>query len=92
MTPQEQITKDIGRKCADDVNAAIRRNQMLVGSRQDSLIIAMYAAATSVGAVTGTFSAMTGGPALPDAEAIDDVWLNLLRPMVLGQLSSEARA
>jgi hypothetical protein len=87
MTEQDVILADIGRKCADDVSDAINRNMKLAGGQRGALIIAAYATAASCGATTGAFAAYEGkATANIDADDIDAVWTQFIRPMMLGKL------
>lgn len=84
------VEKDIGRKCGDDVAGAIRRNMALMLDRRGKMIVASYAAATAIGAANGAFAAYMGGPEEIDAKFVDQLWADILRPMVLGELASAA--
>ena len=43
------IVKDIGRKAADDVSAAMNRNLAIVDGLEAQLAVSAYAAATAIG-------------------------------------------
>lgn len=86
----DEIIKDIGRKCGDDVSAAIRRNMLLMADQRGAMIVATYAAAAAIGAASGAFAAFLDGPAEVDAATIDEMWTEILRPMVLGQNAGDA--
>lgn len=88
MNENDQIIQDIGRKCAEDVSGAIRRNMLLMLDGRGKMMIASYAAATAIGAANGAFAAYLGGPTAIDEQFVDQLWDDILRPMVLGQLSS----
>lgn len=92
MPPHDQIVADIGRKCADDVAGAIRRNMRLTDSQREAMIVSAYAAAAAIGAANGAFAAFMNGPGDIDAAFVDQLWSEFLRPMVLGELVSGARS
>lgn len=84
----EQIIKDIGRKCASDVGDAIRRNMSLVTGKREMMIVTAYAAASAFGAANGAFAAFMHGPSAEiDAQFVDQLWVEFIRPMVLGNLN-----
>ena len=82
----DTIIKDIGRKCADDVGDAIRRNMQLMGDKRGKMIVATYAAASAIGAANGAFAALAEGPLTIDEAFVDQCWAEVLRPMILGQI------
>jgi hypothetical protein len=88
----DQILQDIGRKCGEDVSAAIGRNMLLFDGKREAMIIATYGAATAIGAANGAFSAYMDGPDAIDANLVDQLWAEILRPMILGDLSQAAIA
>lgn len=90
----DQLHKDIGRKCADDVSDAIRRGFQLVENDHGAVIVAAYAAAAAFGAAGGAFAAYAGKSPDLTADSIDDLWAGFIRPMMLGQLiaTTPARA
>jgi len=90
MLKHGNIEQDIGRKCADDVAAAIRRNVALMADRRGKMIVASYAAATAIGAANGAFAAFMDRPAAIDEKFVDQLWGEFIRPMVLGELSKVA--
>ena len=90
MLKHGNIEQDIGRKCADDVAAAIRRNVALMADRRGKMIVASYAAATAIGAANGAFAAFMDGPAAIDEKFVDQLWGEFIRPMVLGELAKVA--
>ena len=91
MTPEQQIISDIGRKCADDVSQAIRRNFQLVEGSEAALVIASYAAVSAFGAAGGAFAAHTDGPPTLDEATIDALWQGYIRPMLTGDFVREAK-
>lgn len=93
MTPPDSIggseaglIKDIGRKCADDVADAIRRNMLLMGDKRSKMIVTAYGASAAIGAANGAFAAMADGPLEIDEAFVDQCWSEILRPMILGQI------
>lgn len=82
----DPITADLGRKCADDVSAAIHRTLQLCDDRKQAMIVAAFAAAAAVGASTGSYCAFADKDM--DEATIDNWWAMFLRPMALGQLST----
>lgn len=86
LTAGDAIAKDIGRKCSDDVGAAIRRNMSLMTDQRGAFMIAAYGAATAIGSATGAFSALADDIPEPDEQMIDEMWRDFLRPLALGQL------
>ncbi len=86
----DEILKDIGRKCSDDVAAAVRRNIHLMGDRRGKMIVATYGAAAAIGAANGAFAAFMDGPDEIDAVFVDKIWAEILRPMILGDLADVA--
>lgn len=81
----DQITRDIARKCGDDVSAAIHRNMALVGGATPMTQVAFSGAASALGAAAGSVLAvhfmMGGDKEAPDVVA-DRVW-SMLRPLVV---------
>lgn len=88
VEPADAITRDIGRKCADDVGDAIRRNMQLMGDKRGKMIVATYGAATAIGAANGAFAAMADGQLTIDEAFVDQCWAEVLRPMILGQIAA----
>ncbi len=86
MSAADAIAKDIGRKCADDVSAAIKRNMHLMPDRRGKFLVAAYAAVTGIAAATGAFAATIGGGPDPDEQMVDELWAEFFRPLALGQL------
>jgi len=86
----DAIVKDIGRKCSDDVAAAIRRNMLLMGDAREKVIVAAYGATAAFGAASGAFAAMSDGPAEMDAANVDAMWAAFIRPMILGDFARAA--
>lgn len=87
LEDEDGLVKDIGRKCADDVGDAIRRNMQLMGDRRGKMIVATYGAATAIGAANGAFAAVMDGHKQIDEVFVDKVWAEILRPMILGQIA-----
>lgn len=85
----ERVIRDVGRKCGDDVSGAIRRNVALMESQRGAMIVTTYAAAAAIGAANGAFNAFMNGPDKIDEALVDQLWADLLRPMVVGELSRE---
>lgn len=90
------IIKDIGRKCADDVSDAIKRNMQLIPDQRGKFLVAVYAAVTGIASASGAFAATTGMGTEPNERMIDELWAEFFRPLAIGQLPSfvedEARA
>lgn len=86
----DQIIKDIGRKCAEDVAGAIRRNMLLFNGKRELMIVATYGAAAAIGAANGAFAAYMDAPDSIDEKLVDQLWAEILRPMILGDLSEAA--
>lgn len=86
----DQLAKDMGRKCADDVSAAIRRNMQLMPDRHGKMVVSTYAAAAAIGAANGAFAAMAEGPLEIDEAFVDQCWSEILRPMILGQIGGRS--
>lgn len=82
------IVRDIGRKCGDDVGSAICRNMQLVDTPRDRMMVAMYGASAALGNATGAWLGSMGLPCEPVAGDFDQLWRELLRPMVLGHLGA----
>lgn len=83
---EDRIAKDIGRKCSDDVSAAIHRNMNLMTTQRGAFMVAAYGAATAIGAASGAFSALADDIPQPNEAMIDAMWRDFLRPIALGQL------
>lgn len=84
----DNLTQDIGSKCADDVRAAIHRNMKLIGTQPGALAVSLYAAVTAFGATTGALHAWMNIEADGQSpEVVDQVWAELIRPMLLGELT-----
>lgn len=88
LSAADAIAKDIGRKCSDDVGAAIRRNMALMDDQRGAFMVAAYGAATAIGSATGAFSALADDLPEPNEKMIDEMWRDFLRPLALGQLPS----
>lgn len=86
LSSADAIAKDIGRKCADDVSAAIKRNMHLMPDHRGKFLVAVYAAVTGIAAATGAFAATIGGGPEPDERMVDELWTSFFRPLALGQL------
>jgi S-methylmethionine-dependent homocysteine/selenocysteine methylase len=86
---RNQIISDVGKKCADDVSAAIRRNMQLADGAREQMVVGMYAAAAAIGAATGALGAFMGRPSTLTAEQVDEAWSGILRPMVLGEFAGD---
>ena len=84
--PIDALEKDMGRKCADDVSAAIRRTLQLMPDQRGAMIVAIYGAAAAIGAATGAFSALSDEIPEPNEKMLDEMWAAFLRPIALGQL------
>ena len=82
----DAVIKDIGRKCSDDVGAAIRRNMNLMTDQRGAFMVAAYGAATAIGSATGAFSALADDLPEPNEAMVDEMWRDFLRPLALGQL------
>lgn len=79
-----QIVQDIGRKCADDVSAAIRRNMQLMETGQEMAQVAIYGAAQAMGTASGGLAAALAADGnMRDPTSVADHLWDLLRPMVL---------
>lgn len=81
----DQITRDIARKCGDDVEAAVKRNMALVDTPEAKLSVSLVATASAMGAASGSYLAMHDArdqPPVHPLAAADGVW-RTLRPMVL---------
>lgn len=85
----DQMIKDIGRKCADDVSAALRRNMQLMPDPRSKMIVTAYGASAAIGAANGAFAAMGDGPQEIDEAFVDQCWSEILRPMILGRIAKE---
>lgn len=85
MNRPDALTRDIARKCADDVSAAIRRNMALVDGPAEKLAVSMSAAASAMGSATGSYLAyhdlQRAEPIYP-AAAAKGLW-RALEPMTL---------
>ncbi|MBB6424916.1 hypothetical protein [Sphingopyxis sp. JAI128] len=86
LCPADALAKDIGRKCSDDVGAAIRRNMALMTDQRGAFLVAAYGAATAIGSATGAFSNLADDIPTPDERMIDEMWRDFLRPLAIGQL------
>lgn len=84
MTP-DYIIKDIGRKLADDIFAATRRNFMLVDDPRAAFIVGTYGAASAIAAACAALAAWTDEP--DPAKLADALW-DTLRPMVISAAQS----
>ena len=85
MTQPDHITRDIARKCGDDVAVIVRRNMGLVDTPEAKLSVSLSAAASAMGAASGSYLAMHDArdqPPVHHLAAADGVWRSL-RPMVL---------
>lgn len=77
----DQILRDLARKLSDDVSDAIHRAAALTyGEPQDAFFLALSAAASAGGAVSGF--AQRCMPDCSPEQAVDQVWA-ILRPMML---------
>lgn len=83
------IEQDIGRKCGYDVGDAIRRNMLLMDDRRGAMIVASYGAAVAIGNAIGAYSAFADGPIDINPAMIDQLWSEILRPMVLGEMTTQ---
>lgn len=80
-----QIAKDIGQKCADDIRGALLRNALLLDTTEDRMMVAIYGAAAALGAASGAYAAHRGLKSpTPTPELLDELWA-VLRPLTLGQ-------
>ena len=78
------IEQDIGRQCPAAVSDALPRNMRLRDDKRGMMIVASYGAAAAIGAANGAFAAFMDGPEAIDEKFVDQLWANILRPMVLG--------
>ncbi|MGO1303644.1 MAG: hypothetical protein ACTMKV_02545 [Sphingomonas parapaucimobilis] len=81
----DHITRDIAAKCGDDVTATVKRNMALVDTPEAKLSVSLSAAASALGAASGSYLAMHDArdqPPVHHLAAADGVWRSL-RPMVL---------
>ena len=83
------IVKDIGRKAADDVSAAMNRNIALVEGLEAQLAVTAYAAATAIGWAGAVWHAQQ--PNADHALSVEQLF-DFLRPMVLGTMKDIANA
>lgn len=81
------IVKDMGRKLADDVGAAMRRNALLMTDTQANFATAMYGAATAVAWAASPMRNMTSGS---DEDCANALW-DALRPMVISAMALHAK-
>jgi hypothetical protein len=82
----EHVLRDLGRKCADDVTGVIHRAAALTwADPQDCFFLALSAAASATGAVSGF--AQRCMPDMTPEQAMDQVW-SLLRPMMLASFGN----
>lgn len=88
----EAIIKDLGRKCGDDVAAAMRRTMLLADDRAGALAIAAYGAGHAFGALCGATAAVMGDEITLTPEFMDEVWAKFLRPIAVGEMSKEPAA
>jgi hypothetical protein len=86
LSAADAIAKDIGRKCAEDVGAPIRRNMALMTDQRGAFMVAAYGAAAAIGAVTGAFAALADDLPEPNEKMVDEMWRDFLRPLALGYL------
>ncbi len=86
MDTTTQITMDLGRKCADDVSAAMRRTILLADDRSGAMAIAAYGAAQALGALSGSVAAFMDHDGGMTPDFIDMIWKDILRPVALGEL------
>jgi len=86
MNITEQITMDLGRKCGDDVAAAMHRTMLLADDRAGAMAIATYGAGYALGTLTGAVAAFLEHEDGPTPELMDQVWTDFLRPLALKQL------
>lgn len=89
MGENDLITQDVGRKCADDVADAVRRNMHLMLNQRGVMIVAAYGAAAAIGAANGAFASYMGGGNEIDEALVDQLWSEILRPMILGNLAED---
>lgn len=86
----DPITADIGRKCSDDVSAAIRRNMLLMQDNLSAAQVAVIGAGGALGMAAGAMCAhleeLAG--AQMDNEGIADALWDILRPMCLASLAA----
>jgi hypothetical protein len=85
----DQITRDIARKCGDDVSAAIHRNMALVGGATPMAQVAFSGAASAFGAAAGSVLAvhrLTGGEPVTTDEVLERVW-SIIRPLAVRSLA-----
>ena len=85
MKQLDHMTRDIGRKCADDVSGAMRRNILLADDMQGMVAISAYGAAAAIGLATGMFAQQSGAAndEVISAAMIDELWVNLIRPIAV---------
>lgn len=89
MNEHDTIARDIGRKAADDVTATIRRNMMMMETREQMKIVALYCATSALATAAGAYHAN-----IPHA-SVDDVadgLLALLRPMIAASVKRQKEA
>lgn len=81
----DQITQDLCRKAADDVDAVIQRTAALLDGPAEQMMLAMFAASATVGAATGFTAALVEKKAgeKPEPSVVADQLWAMLRPMVL---------
>lgn len=89
MAERDPLIMDVGRKCSEDVAAAMRRNMLLMLDKRGAMIVATYGAATAIGAANGAYSAYMDGPDVVSEAMVDQLWADILRPMILGQLAQQ---
>jgi hypothetical protein len=87
---ESSVTRDLMRKCGDDVAEVIMRSAYLAESGISAAVIATGGAASALGIAAGAFAATLDKPVAP-SDAADALW-EKLRPTVIRAFQQSARA